>query len=250
MTPDGPPTERGCALVTGASRGIGAASAAALADAGWRVGLNFRADRDGAEGVTRAIRDRGGEAVALQEDVSDPDATERLFATLEERYGPVLVLVNNAAILRDALLPQLDDEAWEDVLQTNLYAGFRTTRRAIRHMIRGRFGRVVNIASVAGLFHSPGQSNYSASKGGLIGFTKTVAAEVAHRGVTVNAVLPGYIATEMTEDRVPDEFVRQVVPARRMGRPDEVAACVRFLASEQASYVTGVTLTVDGGRTA
>jgi 3-oxoacyl-[acyl-carrier protein] reductase len=238
----------GCALVTGASRGIGAAVARALAADGWPVGVNYRKDAEGAERVVKEIEDAGGKAVALRADVSDHDAAEQLFAALEERFGPVLVLVNNAGMRADALSPQLDDEDWERVLDTNLSAAFRTTRRALKGMLRARYGRVVNMSSVVGQRANPGQSNYAASKAGLIAFTRTVAAEVARKSVTVNAVAPGLVDTELTEGI--GERLLDAVPARRAGTPEEVAACVRFLASDEASYVNGTTLTVDGGLTA
>ena len=238
----------GCALVTGASRGIGAAVAAALAAEGWPVGVNYRSDEEGAARVAEEIAAAGGTAVPIAADVADPDAAAALFAELEERLGPVLVLVNNAGVRDDGLAVQLDDDAWQRVLDTNLSAAFRLTRRAVGPMIRARFGRVVNIASVVGPKANAGQANYAASKAGLIGFTRTVAVEVARRGVTVNAIAPGFIETDMTDD-LPDAAL-DAVPARRAGTPEDVAACVRFLASEQAAYVTGTTLTVDGGLSA
>lgn len=238
----------GSALVTGGSRGIGAAISKALAREGWPVGINFRSDSDAAEAVVKEITDAGGRAKALQGDVSDPDTADALFTALEEEFGPVLVLVNNAGVRADGLSPQIDDEDWARVIDTNLNAAFRLTRRALRPMIRARFGRVVNIASIVGQRANPGQANYAASKAGLVAMTKTVAAEVARRGVTVNAVAPGFIETDMTEG-LGDDLLRHV-PARRTGTPDEVAECVRFLASDGAAYVTGVCLTVDGGLTA
>jgi len=240
--------DKGSALVTGASRGIGAAVARRLAAAGWPVGLNYRSDEEGATRVAHEIETAGGAAAPLPGDVSDPAAAEQLPTDLEDRFGPVLVLVNNAGVRDDAIALQIDDEAWSRVLDTNLSGAFRLTRRALRPMIRERFGRVINIASVVGRPANPGQANYAASKAGLIGLTGTLAAEVARRGVTVNAVAPGFIETEMTEGVGSD--LLDAVPARRAGTPEDVAACVSFLASPEAGYVTGTTLTVDGGLTA
>lgn len=239
----------GSALVTGASRGIGAAIARALAREGWPVGVNYRSDTERANAVVEQIEAAGGRARALQGDVADRATADALFEALEEEFGPVLVLVNNAGVRADGLSPQIDDEDWERVIDTNLSAAFRLTRRALRPMIRNRYGRVVNIASiVGGVRGNPGQANYAASKAGLVAMTRTVAAEVARRGVTVNAVAPGLIETDMTEGIGAN--LLEHVPARRAGTPDEVAECVRFLASDGAAYVTGVCLTVDGGLTA
>jgi 3-oxoacyl-[acyl-carrier protein] reductase len=242
-------TSRGCALVTGGSRGIGAATAKALAADGWAVAVNYRSGAEAAEDVVREITGAGGRAVAVQGDVADPDAAEALFKTAEEELGgPVLVLVNNAGVTADNLSPALSDEDWDRVVSTNLTGAFRLTRRALRPMLRARYGRIVNVASVVGQKANPGQANYAAAKAGLVGMTKTVAAEVARRGVTVNAVAPGFIATEMTSEL--SDGLLDHVPAKRAGTPEEVAACVRFLASEDAGYVTGSTLTVDGGLSA
>jgi 3-oxoacyl-[acyl-carrier protein] reductase len=242
------PDREGAALVTGASRGIGAACATRLAADGWPVGVNYRSDAEGAEQVVADIEEAGGQAIALRGDVADPEAADPLFAELEEAFGPVMVLVNNAGVRADGLVPQIQDEQWDQVIDTNLSAVFRITRRALNGMMRARFGRIVNIASVVGVKANPGQANYAASKAGVIGMTKTVAAEVARRGVTVNAVAPGLVETELTDDMA--EQMVESVPARRAGTPEDVAACVGFLASEEAAYVTGVTLTVDGGLSA
>lgn len=234
-----------CALVTGAARGIGAATARALANDGWAVAVLHRASSAEAEATVAAITDAGGTAVAVTADITDPAGCDRVFAEAEERLGPVLCLVNNAGVRADGLAMSMPDDDWDVVIDTNLSAGFRLTRRALRTMVRSRYGRIVNIASVVGPRANAGQANYAASKAGLIGLTRTVAAEVARKNVTVNAVAPGFIETDMTAD-VPDA-IKQAVPARRAGTPDEVAACVRFLASDSAGYVTGTTLYVDGG---
>jgi 3-oxoacyl-[acyl-carrier protein] reductase len=235
-------------LVTGGARGIGAASVRALADDGWGVAVLHRNGGDAAAELAASIVFAGGRAIAVQADLREPEAVERAFGEAEEALGPVLGLVNNAGVRADNLALSISDEDWDLVVDTNLGAAFRLTRRAVRGMLRARFGRIVNVASVVGPRANPGQANYAASKAGLIGLTKTVAAEVARKGVTVNAVAPGFIATDMTAD-VPAEVV-EAVPARRAGQPEEVAACVRFLASDAAAYVTGTTLYVDGGMAA
>jgi len=234
--------------VTGAARGIGAATAAALAADGWPVAVNYRSDAEGAEQLAEAIDGNGGRAVAIGADVTDAEQVEELFARAESQLGPVLVLVNNAGMRADGLAPQLKADEWDAVLSTNLSAAFTTTRRALRPMLRARFGRIVNVASVVGTRANAGQANYAASKAGLIGMTKTVAVEVARRGITVNAVAPGLVETKLTEGI--SNGLAGEIPARRTGTPEEVAACVRFLASEDAAYVTGSVLTVDGGLSA
>jgi 3-oxoacyl-[acyl-carrier protein] reductase len=237
----------GVALVTGSSRGIGAATALMLAADGWPVRVNYRADEAGAKEVVAQIEAAGGTATLWQGDIADADDIVRMTAPGDD--GPVLVLVNNAGVRMDNLSPQLEDDQWQTVIDINLTATFRATRAVLPKMMRARFGRVINVASVAGIRANPGQANYSASKAGVIGFTKTVAAEVARRGVTVNAVAPGLIETAFTEDVMEGDMAK-AIPARRVGTPEEVAACIRFLASPQASYVTGTTLTVDGGLSA
>jgi 3-oxoacyl-[acyl-carrier protein] reductase len=249
MTSDEPHRgERGCAVVTGGSRGIGAAVARRLGEGGWPVAIAYRRDDAAAEAVVDSIRRDGGEAVAVRVELTDPEGPARLVAEAQERLGPLAVLINNAGCRADDLLVRLDEKTWQEVLELNLNAAYRCMRCSLMGMIRRRWGRVVNIASVVGLKGSPGQANYAASKAGLIALTRTAALEIAHRGVTVNAVAPGLVVTDLTRD-VPREFAR-AIPARRAGTPEEVAAAVAFLASEEASYITGATITVDGGLTA
>lgn len=242
------PAERDprCAVVTGGSRGIGAAIATGLAADGWSVVVNYRSEAEAAARVVAGIEERGGNALAVAADVSDPGAPDVVFSTAETHFGgPVLALVNNAGISRDDLSPSLDDEQWDAVIDTNLSGAFRFTRRALKGMMRARQGRIVNIASVVALRANVGQTNYAAAKAGLIAMTRNVAVEVARRGITVNAVAPGWIDTEMTAEV--DKGLLQAVPARRAGTPEEVAAAVRFLVSDSAGYVNGAVLTVDGG---
>lgn len=249
MSGEAAAVDRGCALVTGASRGIGAAIARGLAADGWAVGVHYRTRREAAEEVVEDIRSDGGGALAIGADICDPGAADELCERAEQEFGrPVLVLVNNAAKADGALAFDIADEGWDRVLDTNLSAAFRLTRRALRPMLRERFGRVVNIASAAIERPPPGQAGYVASKAGLVGFTKALAIEVARRSVTVNAIAPGLIATAAAAGV--DDALLASVPAGRRGTPDEVAACARFLVSDQAGYVTGSVLTVDGGLTA
>lgn len=238
------------ALVTGGSRGIGYAVAHRLAALGAKVGLTSR-DQVAAERAALRIADETGAQVAgWQGDVTEPGAAGRLVDAILERFGRLDVLVNNAGIARDTLLLRMSEEDWDAVMETNVKGIYRMTRAVLRPMLRARWGRIVNLSSVAGLVGNPGQCNYAASKAAIIGFTRSLAREVAARNITVNAVAPGFITTEMTAVHTPklDDLAARI-PAGRMGRPEEVAAAVAFLASEEASYITGHVLVIDGGLT-
>jgi len=237
------------ALVTGASRGIGAAIARSLADAGYSVAVNYARSADLAEAVVSEITMSGGTAIAVQADVSDADAVSGVFATVTDELGPVTVLVNNAGITDDGLLLRMGVDQWDHVLSTNLRSVYLCTKAALRPMLRARTGRIISVSSISGIAGNPGQSNYSASKAGVIGFTKSIAKEVGSRGITVNAVAPGFIATDMTDalGEAVTEGVAQQISLGRLGQPEEVASVVRYLASEDASYITGQTIVVDGG---
>ncbi|MGK2877463.1 MAG: 3-oxoacyl-ACP reductase FabG [Solirubrobacterales bacterium] len=235
------------ALVTGASRGIGAATAIKLSQSGWFVAVNYRSDSAAAEQVLSKIRESGGNAVAAPADVTDGPAVSAMLEQLAA-HGPVRALVNNAGITADGLSMTLTDRDWDSVVETNLSAAFRLTRQVLPGMLRAREGRIVNVASVVGPKANPGQANYAAAKAGLLGFTRTVAAEVARKNITVNAVLPGFIATDMTSD-IPSGAAN-VIPMRRLGTASEVADAIGFLTSESSKYITGAELVVDGGLSA
>jgi 3-oxoacyl-[acyl-carrier protein] reductase len=237
------------ALVTGASRGIGRAIAIRLGAGGARIAVNYRSGKDAADEVVEAITDAGGEAIAVGADVGEGDAVASLVDEVSERLGPIEILVNNAGITADDLLLRMRPEAWEAVIQTNLTSAFHTTKAVLRGMLKGRWGRIVNITSVSGIGGNAGQANYAAAKAGLIGFTKSVAKEVASRNITVNAVAPGFIATDMTDalGEAAKEAALPMIAMGRFGTSAEVAAAVGYLASEDASYVTGQVLVVDGG---
>jgi 3-oxoacyl-[acyl-carrier protein] reductase len=242
----GDPRE-GCALVTGASRGIGAEIARALAADQWSVGVNYRVDADGARTVVEQIAADGGQALELQADVADESSVQRMFDTLEERFGPVLVLVNNAGIRHDRLTQGLSREDWNRVIDVNLHGAFHTIHRAVGPMSQRRFGRIVNVSSISANRPQPGQVAYAASKAGLEGLTRTVAQEVSRRGVTVNAIAPGLIETDFIPEQMESDQVKTAVPARRLGEPREVAALVSYLVSEEAGYISGTVITMDGG---
>jgi 3-oxoacyl-[acyl-carrier protein] reductase len=237
------------ALVTGASSGIGRACALALADAGAAVALGFSANSRGADEVAALIREAGGRAATLGADLAEPSAAAALVDGTIRELGGIDIVVNNAGITRDNLAVRITDADWDAVLAVDLSAAFRICRAALRPMLRRRDGRIVNISSVAGVTGNPGQANYSAAKAGLIGLTKALCREVGSRGITVNAVAPGFIATEMTAALGEETLaaVTATVPLRRIGTAEEVAAAVRFLALPEAAYITGHVLHVDGG---
>lgn len=238
------------AIVTGASQGLGKAMAVELARNGARVACIARNAEKLASTVAE-ITAMGGTAEAFSCDVKSRESVDQVVDTVAEKWGRLDILVNNAGVTRDTLLPRMSDDEWDDVIMTNLRGAFLFARAASRYMMRARFGRIINISSVSGLMGNPGQTNYSASKAGLIGFSRSLSRELAGRNVTVNAVAPGFIESEMTKVLGPIviEEAKKRIPAKRLGTPEDVAACVVFLASPAAAYVTGQVLTVDGGLT-
>jgi 3-oxoacyl-[acyl-carrier protein] reductase len=236
-------------LVTGASRGIGRGIAEAFAEPGWHVVINFHSGRQAAEETAEAVAARGGEAHLKPFDIADPEAVKEAFKEVTDQLGRLDVLVNNAGITRDNVFPRMKLTEWDDVMNTNLRGAFLCCQAAVKPMMRQRFGRIVNITSVVGVTGNPGQANYSAAKAGLIGLTRSLAREFVSRNITVNAVAPGYIETEMTAN-LPEkarEALLGQIPAGRVGKPEEVGLAVRFLASEGAGYITGQVLHVNGG---
>ena len=237
------------ALVTGASRGIGAVVACRLAQAGARVGVNYHASPDAAAIVVESINKDGGEAILVGGDVSQEENAEKVVKDLVDHYGSIDILINNAGINKDQLLIRMKPEDFDSVINVNLRGAFLCTRYAMAHMIRQRSGRVINMSSVVGLSGNPGQANYAAAKAGLVGLTKAVAREVASRNVTVNALAPGYIDTAMVDELTAEtqDKILSTIPMGRFGTPEDVAEAVVFLASDGASYITGQVLTIDGG---
>lgn len=237
------------ALITGASRGIGKAIAVKMAEAGATVVINYNGSADRAESVRKEIQDKGGTAGVYQCDVSDFEACEKLIQDIISQYGRLDILVNNAGITRDGLLMKMTEEDFDAVLNTNLKGCFNCIRFASRQMLKQRGGRIINMSSVSGVMGNAGQANYSASKAGVIGLTKATARELASRHITVNAIAPGFIETDMTEvlsDGVKAEAVKQI-PLGSFGKPEDIANLAVFLASEQANYITGQVIHVDGG---
>ena len=242
--------DRRVAFVTGASRGIGRAIAEKLASDGCHMVLVARS-ADRLEALAKEITDHGGSAEACPCDIGDGEALATAVTDAAERHGRFDILVNNAGITRDDLLLRMSDEAWDEVIHVNLRSAFVACRAAVRPMMRGRFGRIINVGSVSGVMGNPGQANYAAAKAGMIGFTMTIGKEFAGKGVTANVVAPGFIATDMT-DALPDlvkEEATKRIPAKRFGTPEEIAHAVSFLASDGASYINGRVLAVDGGMT-
>ncbi|HET7579598.1 MAG TPA: 3-oxoacyl-[acyl-carrier-protein] reductase [Bacillales bacterium] len=237
------------ALVTGGSRGIGRAIALALAEAGANVAVNYAGSREKAEQVVSDIQGLGGKAIALQANVAQEEDVRAMVKEVTGEFGSLDILVNNAGITRDNLLMRMKGQDWDDVINTNLKGVFHATKAVSRQMMKQRAGRIINIASVTGVIGNPGQANYAASKAGILGLTKSSARELAARNITVNAIAPGFIATDMTDelgDEVKEEMLKQI-PLARFGKPEDVAALVKFLASDESGYITGQTFCVDGG---
>lgn len=241
--------ENKVALITGGSRGIGRAIALEFAKRGAAVVVNYNQSPAAAEAVVNQIKEAGGKAASFQADVSDFKQAEALVKFTIDTFGDLSILVNNAGITRDQLIMMMPEADWDAVINTNLKSTFNCSKAAVKHMMRKRTGRIINIASVAGQMGNPGQTNYSASKGGQIAFTKALAREVAARNITVNAIAPGFVDTEILDAMTPEtlEAALKLVPLGRKGKPEEIAYAAAFLASDEAAYITGQALGVDGG---
>ncbi len=237
------------ALVTGASRGIGRAIALHLASSGHAVCVNYARSADAADAVVGEIESTGGHAIAMQADVGNVEQVDTMMAAVADQLGPINVLINNAGITRDGLMLRMSVIDFDDVIETNLRSVFLCSKAVLRAMIRARWGRIVSIGSVSGVHGNAGQANYSAAKAGLMGFSQSLAKEVGSRGITVNVVAPGFIATDMTADLSDDALksTAKQISVGRLGRPEEVASAVGYLVSDDAGYITGHTLVVDGG---
>lgn len=241
--------EQKCAVVTGASRGIGRAIALELASQGAKVVVNYSGSEQKALDVVAEIVENGGEAIAVQANISDNDSVQALMKKAVDTYGSLDILVNNAGITRDNLLMRMKEDEWDDVINTNLKGVFLCTKAVTRQMMKQRAGRIINISSIVGVAGNPGQANYVAAKAGVIGLTKTTAQELASRNILVNAIAPGFITTEMT-DGLPEELKEAMlkqIPLAKLGQPEDVAKAVAFFASNNANYITGQTLHIDGG---
>lgn len=236
-------------LVTGASRGLGKAIARKLAEHGSKIAVNYMTSDDKAQSGIEEIHNAGGEAIAVKANVSDTNAVKEMIKTVVDKWGKIDILVNNAGIVKDNLILRMSDSAWDDVINTNLRGAYLCSKFALRTMMEQPWGRIINISSVAGLIGNAGQSNYSAAKGGLIAFTKSLAREVGPRNITVNAIAPGFIVSDMT-DKLPaeqKELILSRIPLGRFGIPDDVAELVAFLSTKQAGYITAQVICIDGG---
>jgi len=237
------------ALITGGSRGIGRAVAVRLARDGVKLAINYKSDRKSADLVVDLVNEMGVEALAVQADVADSSQVDSMVDQIVNTFGNVDILVNNAGIIHDSLLMRMSEDVWDEVLNTNLKGSYNCTKAVLRHMVRQRWGRVINVVSVVGIEGNPGQSNYAASKAGVIAFSRSIAKEVASRNITVNSVAPGYISTEIVADLNPEfkELILSRIPQNKFGTVEDVSNMVGYLASEEANYITGEVIRIDGG---